>query len=72
MSPEQQNVERWRKEAVEKGATHFLDVLDSFDYTHYPVYVMPDEDLNEVKAKFNENMQSVYGTYKIEGENDEV
>lgn len=60
------NAERWVNEAREKGATHVLDICDSWDYDHYPVFVMPDESVNEVKDKYNgKDMQSVYSTYEV-------
>lgn len=67
MSDMSNNMKRWVAEAKEKGATHVLDVCDSFDYEHYPVYVMPNEKVSEVASKYNaKDMQSVYGTYNIE------
>ena len=59
------NVQTWMPEAERRGATHLLDVCDGWDYEHYPVYVMPEDDLKEKVAHYNEDMQSVYGTYEV-------
>ena len=64
-SLQSRNVQTWIPEAERRGATHLLDVCDTFDYEHYPVYVMPDDDLKEKVSHYNENMQSVYGTYEV-------
>lgn len=59
------NATRWVAEAKNKGATHVLDVVDEFDYTHYPVYVMPGDSLEAVKERYSTNMQRVYATYPV-------
>ena len=59
MSEEQENLKRWMKEAKEMGATHIFDVVDTFDYTHYPVYIMPGDNIFEKKENFSENMQQI-------------
>ena len=66
MTPQDSNLSRWLPEAERLGATHVLDVCDGWDYSHYPVYIMPDEDLDKKKAHYSGNMQSVYGTYSVE------
>jgi len=66
MSIENSNIKRWLKEAKEQGATHFLDICDTFDYEHYPVYISKEEDVNEISSKYNsKDMQQVYGTYEV-------
>lgn len=51
---------RWITEAKRLGATHVIDVCDTFDYDNYPVYVMPGEDIDDkVKEYSNINMQKV-------------
>lgn len=65
-SEKDRNENAWVTKGREVGATHVLDVCDTFDYTHYPVYVMPEQDVNEVKSKYDgESMQSVYYTYEV-------
>ena len=65
MTPENQNLARWLPEAERLGATHVLDICDTWDYSHYPVYVMPEDNLEEKRANYSGNMQSVYGTYIV-------
>lgn len=69
-SPQQRNESAWVKAGRSKGATHVLDVCDQFDYSHYPVYVMPGEDPEEKRDEYNKkSMQSVYSLVEIkEGE----
>lgn len=70
MQTQNQNLKYWMPRAIEKGATHILDVVDSFSYDHYPVFVTPGENLEEIKEKFNnKDMQSVYEVIKVEVEN---
>ena len=65
-SEQTKNENRWVTEGRNKGATHVLDVCDTFDHSHYPVYVMPEDDLQEVKKKYTyAEMQVIYGTYEI-------
>lgn len=43
-----------------EGATHVISVCDTFEYEDYPVFVMPNEDVNEVKKQFDGvNMQRI-------------
>lgn len=52
--------EEWIKEGKEKGATHLISVCDTFDYDDYPVYVIPGENLDEKKKKYDgSNMQRI-------------
>lgn len=67
MSEMSNNMKRWVAEAKEKGAVYVLDVCDSFDYDHYPIYIMSEDKLQETVNEYNgKDMQSVYGTYKVE------
>lgn len=52
--------ENWIKRGKERGATHLISVVDTFDYDDYPVFVMPEDDLFEVRKKYdNVNMQRI-------------
>lgn len=55
----------WLKEAKEKGATHMLVVVDTFDYEDYPVYVMPGQNYQEIYDDHNKNMQRVMEVYNL-------
>ena len=72
-SSQSNNIKSWMVEAQKRGATHFLDVCDTFDYSHYPVYVMPEDSLQEVKKEYTfAEMQSIYGTYEVPKETHEA
>jgi len=60
MAATREDVDRWIAEAKKKGAKYIISVCDTWDYDDYPVYVMPDEDLEEQKAKYSGvNMQRI-------------
>jgi len=66
MAASRKDVDRWIATAKEKGATHVISVCDTFDYDDYPVYVMPDDDLEEIKKKYDRvNMQKINETITI-------
>jgi hypothetical protein len=45
--------DNWVKRGKKMGATHLISVVDTFDYDDYPVFVMPEDDLEEVKSKYD-------------------
>lgn len=60
MTATRQDVDRWIEEAKENGAQYIISVCDTFDWDDYPVYVMPDEDLEKIKEGYNGvNMQKI-------------
>lgn len=60
MAASREEVDRWINDAKTMGATHIISVCDTFDWDDYPVYVMPDEDLEEKKKQYNGvNMQKI-------------
>ena len=65
MSIQSTNKENYLARAVANGSKYVLDVCDGFDYTHYPVFVMEGEILQEVVDRHSQNMQSVYGIYEV-------
>ena len=57
--------EQWIKRARE-NTTHIISVCDTFNYDDYPVYVSKDENLAEIKAKYdNVNMQRINEIIKV-------
>lgn len=63
------DVQRWIEEGKKKGATHLISVCDTFDWEDYPVYVMPNEDIDIVKKRFTwENMQKINEVIKLKAE----
>lgn len=60
MAATKEDVDRWIETGKQKGATHIISVCDTFDYSDYPVYVMPDEDLEKRKKEYTgKSMQRI-------------
>jgi hypothetical protein len=58
--------ERWKAKGIKMKATHMIVVCDTFDYTDYPVYVMPGQDLEEVQNTYNKKqMQRIRETVDL-------
>ena len=53
MAVSKEEFNRWVENGREKGATHMISVCDTFDWDDYPVYVLPTDDLDVVKSRFN-------------------
>jgi len=54
------DVEEWKKQGKEMKATHIISVCDTFDYDDYPVFVMPEQSLKEMREKYDGvNMQRI-------------
>lgn len=53
---DQKTLRKWLDEGRQKGASHCLIVCDTWDYADgfedFPVYVMPQENLEEVIRKY--------------------
>ena len=61
-----EHIKEWMAAAKEQGATHIISVCDTFSWDDYPVYVMPGDDLIEMKKKYdNVNMQIVNEVIEI-------
>lgn len=70
MSAQSENVKEWTKEAKKQRSKGFVDMCDTFDYEHYPVFFGgPKDDFKTgeavVKAKNGQNMQRSYGIFKV-------
>lgn len=56
----------WLNRARDKGATHLIVVCDTFEYSEYPVMVMPGEDARKKSREYDEeSMQRVMEVYNI-------
>jgi len=66
MAATRKDVDRWISMAKSKGATHIVSVCDTFDYDDYPVFVMEDEDVEQIRDRYNrKNMQRVNEVIEI-------
>ncbi len=66
MATSQNDIRQWLKEAKAEGATHMLVVCDTFDWSDYPVSVMPDQDVRK-RAEENSgpNMTKLMEVYNL-------
>lgn len=62
----------WFDRGVAANATHMIVVCDTFDHGDYPVYVLPTEDVEEVRKYNNsyDRMTRVMEVYKLSMDRD--
>lgn len=67
MSTTQDDIRRWLATAQEKGSTHLIVVVDTFDHEDYPVYVRARDqaDLDREIDEHSKNMQRVMEVYAM-------
>ena len=72
MSASQEMVREWFDEGVRQGAGHMLVIYDAHDYTNYPKYVMPLEDVQMAyKEIHGYRMRSVVEVYNLSFDREE-
>ena len=60
------DITRWFNDAKSNGATHLLIVCDTFEYSNYPVEVLPSQSANAVYRQLNgTNMRKVEEVYDL-------
>lgn len=65
-------IREWLEGAKKKGATHMLVVCDTFDWSDYPVYVLPGKSVDAaIKEYHGPNMQKVMEVYNMAMDLDE-
>jgi hypothetical protein len=56
----------WLDRAALKGATHMIVATDTFDWSDYPVFVLPGDDAAaEVERLHNAPMSKVMECYRL-------
>lgn len=61
-----EEISMWFKNGQKRGATHMIVVCDEFDWTDYPVYVLPGESAREKSAELDgKRMQKVMEVYSL-------
>ena len=60
-----ENLAIWLYEGKNKGATHLMVFLDTSSDTHFPVYVMPNENLNQKRRGFERDSWTLAYDCKI-------
>ncbi len=60
----QSDIRAWLERGKDQGAAFMLVVCDTFDHEDYPVYVSPDQDIDNVAVEFDGvNMQRIMESY---------
>jgi hypothetical protein len=59
MATTREEIRGWFLEGKKQGATHMIVACDTFDWEDYPVYVSPQENVQE-KAAGQEKIMEVY------------
>ncbi len=68
--PTEEGIRSWLLEAKVGGATHVVIVCDTYDWSDYPIPVMPNEDVHQV-VKENDNeerLSKVMEVYWLDGD----
>lgn len=66
MPTTQQDIRSWLERGKDKGATHVLVVCDTFDWSDYPVFVMPGQDARKLADENNgPNMTKLMEVYNL-------
>lgn len=61
-----EEIKQWAEEGLNKKASYMIVVCDTYDYEDYPVYVMPEEDLEKKKEHYDgNNMQRIMEVYDL-------
>ena len=69
METQKKLLEIWIPIAKEKKATHILDIVDSFNYEHYPIFILENDNIEKIKNKYNSmEMQKVFDVIEIKYE----
>ena len=67
MATTREDITGWLHRGQEKGASHVLVVCDTFDWSDYPVFVMPGQDVRKAAEENNgPNMTKLMEVYKLE------
>ncbi len=56
-------IQDWINEAKADGATHMLVVTDTWDYTNYPVNIMPGRNPKDYKPGEGERIEECYALH---------
>lgn len=72
MAATKEDIRRWLQRGITEGATHVVVVCDTFDWDDYPVYVTPEQKIQEVIARYGgrfakpgPDMQKIIEVYSL-------
>jgi hypothetical protein len=62
MAATQQDIRRWLADGKAKGATHVIVACDTFGWSDYPIFVMPEQDAKAKSLNLGDmrKLQEVY------------
>ncbi len=62
-----EHISKWFDHGVETGCTHLIVACDTFDYEDFPVYVLPNQNVRDIYAKYNDydKMLTVMEVYNL-------
>ena len=67
MATTRQEIKRWLEEGKSMGATHMIVACDTYDWSDYPVFVMPGEDVRKKAEEYEngKNMRKLMEVYSF-------
>lgn len=65
MSANINDIKQWLETGKEKGATHVIVALDTWDYSNYPVYVLTKDDVKEKVREFDSKQDRIDEVYNL-------
>ena len=66
MATSKKEIAIWLEQGLEKGASHVIVAVDTFDYEDYPVYVMPNQNIQiEIDNIRKQNMTRIMEVYNL-------
>jgi len=65
MATTKDQIEHWVRSAVDR-ATHLIVVCDTYDYSDYPIVILPEQDFWKIHdSHHGQNMQRVMEVYDL-------
>ena len=58
--------EDWIAEGKRLGAKYTVNMMDIFDYDHYPKFANSDEEMSKLRSENGQNMQRIYEVWLTE------
>lgn len=65
MSASKGQIKAWVEKGTERGATHVIIALDTWDYSNYPVYVDKGESVQEAVKRFDSTPNRIDEVYNL-------
>ena len=72
MAATQTLIQKWVNEGKKTGATHVVIAVDTWDYTEYPVYVKPGENVQTIIEEYKHKQDRIMEVYSMSMDIDEL